>query len=414
MQRNPVWTDEDATTFLSFLDEDDGALEDFVFAPSAESAADAEGVVVGTVTAGSDSLDAVAVELQQFGLYTFLAIAETAEGAALPTISIFDDEGFLLLSTDSGELGIEDPLSDTIWQFAPSYTGTHYVTVGLADPAATGNYALAGEVVFGDVNPADGNTEPLATDNPATADSFEAIRLDPIADDIDADADELQLVEIFSRVIDGEDGPVEVPIQGVVFFDDGTLVYRPRADFEGLETFGYRVADPSGASDIGFVTIEVAAGVPFAEGTVSKPDAQRVALLYEAGLNREGNIDTAGLNFWIEALAGERDGQTFEPLSFTEIASFFIASDEFAQAFGPVDELTDDEYVEQLYQNVLNRPSDPEGFEFWSSVLEINDGSRELLLLAFTDSTENLLGTPEVADIAYLDQDGDGSFDWVV
>ncbi len=119
--------------------------------------------------------------------------------------------------------------------------------------------------------------------------------------------------------------------------------------------------------------------------------AKEVARLYEAGLNRDGNIDEAGLNFWIDALA---EGQTR-----TQLSSAFLTSDEFTQAFGAVDTLSDTELVEQLYLNVLNRAGEQAGIDFWVEVVGRPSFSREDLLIAFADSPENLEGTEFVEDL---------------
>jgi hypothetical protein len=53
---------------------------------------------------------------------------------------------------------------------------------------------------------------------------------------------------------------------------------------------------------------------------------ERVALTYEAGLDRDGDIDLPGLNFWID----EREGELGE----REMAFAFLESGEFVEKFG--------------------------------------------------------------------------------
>ncbi len=115
--------------------------------------------------------------------------------------------------------------------------------------------------------------------------------------------------------------------------------------------------------------------------------AQEIARLYEAGLDRDGAIDEGGLNFWIDAA-----GQGFTDI---QIADAFLESPEFTASFGAVDTLSDLELVERLYQNVLNRDGEPAGVEFWTGALA-GGFSRQDLLLAFADSSENRDGTPFV------------------
>lgn len=113
---------------------------------------------------------------------------------------------------------------------------------------------------------------------------------------------------------------------------------------------------------------------------VSEQRAKNIALLYETGLDRDGNIDLAGLNFWIDsAEAG---------LSNSEIAGFFTRAPEFEANYGPIDDLTNAEYVDLLYQNTLERQGDADGVEFWNDRLE-SGASRADLLFAFAISVEN-------------------------
>lgn len=76
-------------------------------------------------------------------------------------------------------------------------------------------------------------------------------------------------------------------------------------------------------------------------------EAQTVALLFEAALNRDGQIGLGGLNFHIDAREAG--------LSEERLAQQFLDSPEFARAFGEPESLTDQELVEVLFRNVLNR-----------------------------------------------------------
>lgn len=126
-----------------------------------------------------------------------------------------------------------------------------------------------------------------------------------------------------------------------------------------------------------------------------KARAETVALIYEAALDRDGDVDEGGLNFWIDR-AG--DG-----LSDLALAAAFTSSPEFVAAFGEAGSLSDADYVETLYQNVLDRASDAAGFGFWTDVLELLDGNRDRLLLAFADSAENRANSQFVTSLAETD-----------
>lgn len=146
---------------------------------------------------------------------------------------------------------------------------------------------------------------------------------------------------------------------------------------------------------------------------ITRADGQRVARLYEAGLDRDGEIDLPGLNFWIDVLEGGTD--------IRSIAGAFLDSDEFqgkAEAFlSDGTDLTDanvrdslvfsnDDFVAYLYENVLDREFDVPGRDFWVSVLEQFESNpqtaqqaRERLLLAFADSDENVEGSPLIESL---------------
>lgn len=113
---------------------------------------------------------------------------------------------------------------------------------------------------------------------------------------------------------------------------------------------------------------------------ISEERAQNLALLYETGLDRDGEIDGPGLNFWIDAAEGG--------FSDTEISGFFTRAPEFEARFGPLDALSDAAYVDLLYQNTLERAGDVEGVAFWNGRLDAGL-SREELLFAFATSVEN-------------------------
>lgn len=135
---------------------------------------------------------------------------------------------------------------------------------------------------------------------------------------------------------------------------------------------------------------------------VDEAGARDVALLYEAALDRDGAIDTAGLNFWIDRV---EDG-----LSERALARAFLASPEFEASFGDVDALTEEELVTRLYQNVLGRDPDADGFAFWVDVAQNPEFGADGLLLAFATSFENALGTPETETLVEV---GPGVWDFL-
>lgn len=112
--------------------------------------------------------------------------------------------------------------------------------------------------------------------------------------------------------------------------------------------------------------------------------AERVALLYEAALNRDGNIDLPGLNFYISVT--ERDGLTDEFL-----ARDLMTSSEFTANFGDVETLSNSDFLEQIYLNVLDRTSDVAGRQFYLDLLDAGTISKALALADIAISPENTI-----------------------
>ena len=98
-------------------------------------------------------------------------------------------------------------------------------------------------------------------------------------------------------------------------------------------------------------------------------------------------------------------------LTKEEIAEFFLTVPEFVNLFGPVQDLSDAELVEQLFLNTLDRPGEQAGVDFWVSVLADPEFSRAEMLLAFAQSPENQLGSP---DIVTLEETAPGEWEFVV
>lgn len=110
----------------------------------------------------------------------------------------------------------------------------------------------------------------------------------------------------------------------------------------------------------------------------------QVYRLYQAALDR--TPDVAGHLGWFTAI---QSGTS----NLTDAASGFVGSTEFQNVYGP---LSDADFVELLYGNVLNREADPAGLESW--VASISGGmSRAQVLLGFSESQEFTNATAEAA-----------------
>lgn len=131
--------------------------------------------------------------------------------------------------------------------------------------------------------------------------------------------------------------------------------------------------------------------------------AERVALIYEAALNRDGNIDLPGLNFYISVT--ERDG-----LSDEFLAIDLMTSPEFTENFGDVISLTNSEFLEQIYLNVLDRASDAAGRQFYLDLLNAGTITKGLALADIAISPENSTASVDVLKGLYESSDGQWEF----
>lgn len=131
--------------------------------------------------------------------------------------------------------------------------------------------------------------------------------------------------------------------------------------------------------------------------------AERVALLYEAALDRDGEIDLPGLNFYIDVTEQHALSDEF-------LADDLMKSPEFSLKFGDVSGLTNAEFLEQIYLNVLDRPSDPLGREFYLDFLNAGTISKALALADIAVSPENTTESTSILMGLYENAEGDWSF----
>lgn len=135
--------------------------------------------------------------------------------------------------------------------------------------------------------------------------------------------------------------------------------------------------------------------VRFADGRMvydpTAPAAQ-VVRLYQAALGRVP--DQPGLHGWVDAI------KAGTPLA--AVADGFVGSREFQQRFGA--DPTDGAFVDQLYVNVLHRAPDAGGYALWTRALA-GGMTRGQALAAFSEGTENKLGTAPVVQAGIWDLD---------
>ena len=105
--------------------------------------------------------------------------------------------------------------------------------------------------------------------------------------------------------------------------------------------------------------------------------------IYAAAYGRTPDED--GLRFWIDTM-DFLDSFGPEPDNFDFLAREFLTAPEYLSLYGS--DPSDMEYVDAMYQNVLGRLPDQEGYDFWVGAME--DGlDRADILIYFAESFEN-------------------------
>ncbi len=128
---------------------------------------------------------------------------------------------------------------------------------------------------------------------------------------------------------------------------------------------------PAGAS------IECNISTPSAEyGSEVAASARHAQIwrLYQAYFLRQP--DAEGLDYWLDVSS---------ELTHVEVSQYFELSREFTNRYGT---LSDSEFLELIYANVLCRNPDGEGFEYWLNFLTTGQLSRAYMLVYFAESAE--------------------------
>ena len=104
----------------------------------------------------------------------------------------------------------------------------------------------------------------------------------------------------------------------------------------------------------------------------------KIYRLYNAAFGRFPDKD--GLEYWIETNSKSLD-------TYRDTATSFINSIEFLNLYGA--QSSDSEYITNLYNNILNRSPDNDGFNYWQSQISNGYEDRSELLMGFSESLEN-------------------------
>ena len=84
---------------------------------------------------------------------------------------------------------------------------------------------------------------------------------------------------------------------------DGTLSYTPVADYNGLDSFTYRVSDPGGLLDEATVTITIAADGVVAGNDVAVTDEDAAIVISVATLLLNDSSSNSGAVLSVDAVA---------------------------------------------------------------------------------------------------------------
>ena len=128
--------------------------------------------------------------------------------------------------------------------------------------------------------------------------------------------------------------------------------------------------------------------IQFTDGTVTADLAttinnSTIYRLYQAAFARMP--DEAGLRFWTSQ---SNSGQSIE-----NISQAFLSAPEFTQRYGA--NLSNAQYVDQLYLNVLGRSGEANGVSYWNEVLNTGQATKDTVLIGFATSSENVLRTAD-------------------
>ena len=117
-----------------------------------------------------------------------------------------------------------------------------------------------------------------------------------------------------------------------------------------------------------------------------KDDAMR---LYQTALDR--SADQSGAEYWLDQIDAGVD-------TFFVTAQSFLASSEYQNKYGTQ---TDEQFINQMYQNAFNRNADQEGMDYWLGDLSAGASRAQVLanIAASTEAANTIINVVVVTDI---------------
>lgn len=119
----------------------------------------------------------------------------------------------------------------------------------------------------------------------------------------------------------------------------------------------------------------------FADGTLHQTTDQAVAdlyALYQAAFDRAPDFN--GLNYWLNLL---HSGTRLE-----KVTEDFVRSNEYIGQHGA--NISDPNFVTDLYHNLLNRAPDQAGLDYWTEQIQTNAATRGDVIAGFIKSPERM------------------------
>ncbi|MGF1502911.1 MAG: DUF4214 domain-containing protein [Paracoccaceae bacterium] len=321
-------------------------------------------------------VDVVSVELQDGFVYNFVA---DGQGSLNTSMTLYDRTGQRVAVNFDGPNGPDAALEIEVSFIGGLREGTYFVEVA-SQGGTRGDFALSYTQTEGilDTAPAqdqEGGSRALAS-NLAQGDAYFGAINNP--GDIDFFAVNLEADVTYLFLSDDFLGPLSLNtelqnsngarvVRGTDFIDDDGEIFAFTPNNSGK--FFYRVSNQGNTTGEYIVDL----GLEVSGQAI-------VALIYEAALNRRA--DPSGLEFWIGIF---EDGASLEA-----IAREFLRAPEFLSTVGDPNQLSDVELVTALYENVLDRPADDTGLNFWLNTLNQPNYDNDDLLVDFARSNENV------------------------
>jgi serralysin len=143
-----------------------------------------------------------------------------------------------------------------------------------------------------------------------------------------------------------------------------------------------------------FMSLDSIERITFTNGTLAfdiSGNAGQVYRLYQAAFAR--TPDMAGLKHNIGLVDGG--------FNLQQMSTAFLASAEFQQLYGA--NVSDQTYINALYNNVLHRNADAAGLAGWQTLLNNGSWNRTTILIGFSESPENIAAVaPAITDGIWL------------